>query len=128
MLNNLKKRMYEMISVNSIKVNVSEEDVYLKKSKFPTKEWHVFYSPIDLSSVENATDEQGNIDWNLVRWNKVNAVFGGKSNAIFTFIVGILAVGVVVGVKILMNSYGKVMSNPQVQQCIQNAGIKVLIG
>lgn len=126
---NLKKAMYERIKKNSIEIDVGSEEnpkfVYLKKDKFG---WHVIYPPINIKSLEDATDENGNINWKKVKWDKIALIFGSKSNAIFTSVVGVLVLLLAFGVWQLIASYNTIVSNPIVRSCIKNAGISVIGG
>ena len=80
----LKKSMLERIERDSIKIGVDGEDIYLKKKMG----WHIIHPPVDMKSVELATDEEGKVDWNKVKWNYTNLIFGGKANAIKTSTIG----------------------------------------
>lgn len=119
---NLKKLIFDKIKKNSIQLNVDGEDIYLKKSG----DWHVIYPPINIKSVEEATDENENIDWNKVKWNKINLIFGSKSNAIISSIIAIITLMLMFGVSQLINSYNMVATNPYIQECIKGAGIKLI--
>ena len=116
---NLKKAMLERIERNSIKVDVDGESVYLKKKNG----WHLIYPPIDMSSVEKATDENGNIDWKKVKWDKTALIFGNKSNAIKSSVVAIITLLLIFGVWQVIASYNQIALNPIVQGCLKQAGV-----
>lgn len=105
----LKERMLERIEQNAIKVNVKGEKVYLKKSGFP-KEWHVIYPPVDPETK---------------KWDLTNLIFGGKANAVKTFVIGVIVLLLALGVYEIVQTYNATFSNPVVQACLQNAGIKL---
>lgn len=104
-----KDKLLERIEKNSIKVNVGEEKIFLKKSGM-FKDWHVIYPPID--------PDTGKINW-------INLLFGGKANAVKVFIIGIITLLLVLGVYDLVSSYNETFSNPAVQSCLKNLGITV---
>jgi hypothetical protein len=118
---NLKKKMYDRIEKNCIKINLNGEQVYLKNSLG----WHVIHSPVDLKSVEENTDSRGNINWDKVKWDKVALIFGSKQNAITTAIVGVITLLIAFGVRQVILSFNTVMSNPIVQACLKSAGIAI---
>lgn len=103
----LKEKMLERIEKNSIKVDVNGEKIYLKKSGM-IKEWHVIYPPVDPETN---------------KWSLVNLIFGGKSNAIITAIIGIIVLLFALGIYDIISSYNLTMSNPIVQACLKSAGI-----
>lgn len=117
---NLKKTMFDKIERNSIKVNVNGDVVYLKKSRVG---WHVIYPPIDINSIEEATDEKGEINWKKVKWDRFALFFGSKSNAIWTTIIGLVVLLFTFGVWQVITSYNTIVTNPIVQGCIKQAGI-----
>lgn len=121
---NLKKAMYERIEKNSIKIPIKGETVYLKKSMGG---WHVIYPPVNIKSIEENTDSQGNIDWDRVKWDKTALIFGSKQNAIITAIVGIITILLTYGVWQIIASYNSIMSNLAVQECLKNLGIQLSI-
>lgn len=125
MFEKLKQKFYERIEKGSIKIDVKGEEVYLKKSGFFVKDWHVIYPPLNLDDVEEAKDKHGNIDWTRVRWNKMNAIFGGKGNALKTFITGLLILGILFGVQQLISSYNAFINSPVIQNCLQSARINI---
>lgn len=118
---NLKRAMLERIERDSIKVEVDGETIYLKKKSG----WHVIYPPVDIKSVEKATDENGNVDWNKVKWDRVALFFGSKSNAIKTAIVGVITILIAFGAWQLISSFNTIVSNPIVQSCLDKAGITI---
>ena len=126
---NLKKVMYERIKKNSIEINVGTEEnprfIYLKNDKFG---WHVIHPPINIKSLEDATDRDGNINWKKVKWDKIALIFGSKSNAISTTIVGVVVLLLAFGVWQLIASYQAIVTNPIVRSCIKNAGLSVIGG
>ena len=111
MFEKLKKRMLERIERNSRKVNMGTDLnpnwVYLKNSGL-IKEWHVIYPPVNPETNE---------------WDTINLLFGGKSNALKTFVVGVLVVLLAFGVYQIISSYNTTLANPLVQSCIKNSGI-----
>jgi len=116
---NLKKFMFEKIEKNSIKIDADGETIYLKKKNG----WHIIYPPVNIESVEKATDEQGNIDWKKVKWDKTALIFGSKENAIKSSIIGIITILLILGVWQVISSYNSIVLNPVIQSCIKNAGI-----
>lgn len=92
MLENLKKWMQEKIERDAVVSNIYGEKVILKKSMIPIigGDWKQIHPPVDPNSVEQATDEHGNTDWKKVKWNVINAIFGGWSN--FWILVFVLAI------------------------------------
>ena len=116
---NVKKLIFDRIERNSIQINVEGEDIYLKKSG----DWHVIYPPIDIRSVEDATDDDGNIDWSKVKWNKINLIFGSKSNAIISSIVAIITLLFAFGAWQLVQSYNLIATNQIVKECLKSAGL-----
>jgi len=116
---NLKKSMLERIEQKSIKIKVDEETIFLKK----TGGWHVIYPPVDMNSVDRETDESGNINWKGVKWNYTNLIFGGKKNAIWTAIIGVLTLSLAYGVMEIIKSYNIIASNVIIQECAKQAGI-----
>jgi len=119
----LKRAMFEKIEQNSIKVNANNEEVYLKKSKVGG--WHVIHPPININSVEEATDENGIINWRKVKWDRLALVFGSKSNAIATAVIGTLTILLAIGTRQIIVSFNSTMGNPIVQSCLQQAGIVI---
>ena len=107
MFENLKQKMLGRIELNSIKVDVNGEKVYLKKSGL-IKEWHVIYPPVN--------PETG-------KWDVTNLIFGGKSQAIKSFIVVVIVGLLAVGVYDVISSYNNILANPTVQQCLKTGGI-----
>lgn len=105
----LKEAMLRRIEKDSIKVDVKGETVYLKKSGF-IKDWHVIYPPVN--------PETG-------KWDLINLIFGGKSNALKTFIIGVLLLMLVFGVWEVVNSYNTIFSNPIVINCLKLGGINL---
>jgi hypothetical protein len=116
---NLKKAMYDRIEKKCIKININGEQLYLKDSLG----WHIIHSPVDLKSVEDNTDLNGNINWKKVKWDKVALIFGSKSNAIITAIIGFLVVLLGLGINDFITSFNNIASNEAVQQCVKNAGL-----
>jgi hypothetical protein len=116
---NLKRVMLERIEQKSIKILVEGEPIFLKK----TGGWHVIYPPVDMDSVENAIRQDGSVDWNRVKWNWTNLIFGGKKNAIMTAIIGIITLAAVFGAWQLIASYNSIVENPIFQECARQAGI-----
>jgi len=100
----LKEKMLERIERDSIAVNVNGEKIYLKKSG-KLKEWRVIYLPVDPETM---------------KWNWANLIFGGKENAIKTFIIGFIVTLLAIGAYDLINSYNEVFSNPIVQACLKS--------
>ena len=123
---NLKQSMFEKIKKNSIEVNVGTDEnpeyIYLKNS---WGGWHTIYPPVNLDSIDKATDERGITNWKKVKWNYLNLIFGGKGNAIMYAIVGILILLLYFGVSQVFSSYTQIISNPQVMECIKAAGISL---
>jgi hypothetical protein len=115
----LKKSMLERIERDSIKIHVQGEDIFLKKKLG----WHIIFPPVDMKSVELATDESGNVNWKKVKWNYTNLIFGGKSNAFKTFIVGLITILLAYGVWQIIASYNSFIMDPIVQGCLKLAGI-----
>lgn len=111
MFEKLKRKMLGVIERDSIKIDVGGEKVYLKKSKI-MKEWHVIYPPINPETKE---------------WNWINFIFGGKTNALNSLIIGIIVVLLAMGVYDIVASYNLTFSDPDVVACINQAG-KRLIG
>lgn len=124
---NLKKWMLSKIEKDSIKVNVEGETVYLKKSGL-IKEWRVIYPPIDLVSVDEATDKDGKVDWTKVKYDAMNAIFGGKGNAVKYALIGFFMLLLALGIYEVVNSYNATFSNPIVQACLESANIKLVGG
>lgn len=120
---NLKKAMLERIKENSIEVDVNGETVYLKKKGG----WHVIYPPVNIESLEKATDENGNIDWKKVKWDKIALLFGNKSNAVKTAIVGLITLLLAFGAWQLISTFNEIASNPVVQSCLKSAGLSLSI-
>jgi len=118
---NLKKSLFELIEKNSIKVEVGGETIYLKKHK----DWQVIYPPVNIKSIEEATDENGVIDWKKVKWDKTALIFGSKSNAIKTTIVSGIVLLFAFGAWQLISSYNAVISNPIFQECFKQTGMKL---
>jgi hypothetical protein len=77
MFESIKTKMLNAIEKDSIKVDVTGEKVYLKKSGI-FKEWHVIYPPVD--------PETGN-------WNKTNLIFGSARSAVISLIAIIVVLG-----------------------------------
>jgi len=118
----LKKLMSERIEKDCIKVNVSKEGeepkyIYIKNPQKKTA--HVIYSPINLESVEKATDKEGNVDWDKVKFDKVALIFGSYNQAIKTAIAGILTLGVIFGVWQLIANWNALISNECVKGCMK---------
>ena len=105
----IKEKMLERIEKNSIKVNVRGENIYLKQSGM-FKEWHVIYPPVNPETS---------------KWDITNLIFGGKSNAVRTFIVGVLILLLIFGVSEIVKSYNFTMSNPIVQACLNMSGVRI---
>ena len=120
---NLKKIMFDRIERNSIKVDVNGDTIYLKKKG----DWYVIYPPVNIKSVEKATDENGNINWKEVKWDKTALIFGSRANAIKTAIVGLITLLFAFGAWQLISSFNAIVSNPIVQSCLKGAGIELSI-
>jgi hypothetical protein len=103
----IKEKMLERIERDSIKVNVNGDVVYLKKSGL-IKEWHVIYPPVNPDTR---------------KWDKINLIFGGKSNALKTLGIVVFVGLMVLGIYDVIHSYSIIVSNPQVQSCLKEAGI-----
>lgn len=108
-LEKLKQSMLERIERNAIKIDISGKKIYLKKSGM-FKEWRVIYPPVNPETK---------------KWDWVNFIFGGKSNAFRTFIVGVIILLLIFGISQIINSYESIMSNPTVQMCLRGAGIEL---
>lgn len=93
----LKENIYRRIIKNSVKSELDGKTVYLKKSRIPILggEWKEIQPPLDIAQIEKMESE-GHIDWNKIKWNKVNLIFGGWKN-----LIRLVAILVIVGLVIL---------------------------
>ena len=105
----IKEKMLDRIEKDSIKIDVEGQKVYLKKSGI-FKEWRVIYPPVDPETK---------------KWDITNLIFGGKTNAFGTFIVGIIVLMMAYGVYELVNSYNSFFENPVIRACLEASNIKI---
>lgn len=120
------KEVVRRLEKDSIRVDV-EPPVYLKKTKW-TNEWRTIYPIVKLETIP--TKENGEFDfdadWSNVKYDKLRFFFGSKGMAITTLIIVVIVFLAILGVYEIISSYNQIISNPLVQNCIRNAGIKIV--
>jgi len=94
MLEQLKWAMKRKIEKNAIKVNVGGEEILLKKTKYPFREWVRINPPLD---------EYGKVNW-------INMLIGGKANLIKLIFIMIV-------VSFFLLGYYGILNNECVQYC-----------
>ena len=72
------------------------------------KEWHVIYPPVNPETMN---------------WDITNLIFGRKTQAITSLIVGVVVILLAIGVYDVISSYNNIITNPTVQLCLEKGGI-----